>query len=95
MENIIFDKWIEIDNSHLGFLKIARKKNIENMIILLLIKDTSSQSCDNIKTIQLKVNGRTVTSENGTTIDFGTAYPFATPNGKITITKQFIKVFMN
>lgn len=98
MENLIFDKWIELGGGRLGFLKVACKKDDENMVLLLLEKRGGSgdagDSEDGTRTIQLVLHGRKVTDENGTQVDFGTAYPIATEQGKITITKQFMKAFL-
>lgn len=98
MENLIFDKWIELGGGRLGFLNVARKQDDENMLLLLLEKTERAGAAGNSeaepRTIQLVLQGRKVTAENGTQVDFGTAYPIATEQGKITITKQFMKAFL-
>lgn len=97
MENLIFEKWIDLGAGVSGLLKVARKVSEEDMLILLFIKDRPASipaSPTETRTVLLKVQGRAVTSDTGTTVDFGTAYPIATPEGKVTITKQFMKAFL-
>ncbi len=89
MENIVFDQWINLGSKTEGLLKIAKKITDSQMLIVLCIRRNNI-----ISTKQLSLKGRVVASENGAVVDFGTAYPYATEEGKITITKQFMKAFI-
>ena len=60
----------------------------------MIYKDKLGEDSE-VKTIQLYLKGRVVTSQNGVTLDFGDAYPVATEEGKITITKKFIQSFLS
>ena len=88
MENIIFDKWIEIKKG--VKVRIKRKTNSDNSSILIL--EINEDGIFKQKVLFEKE--RKVFDESGKIIDFGDAYPIVTEYGKIMITKKFINVWI-
>lgn len=88
MENIIFDKWIEIKKG--VKVRIKRKTNSDNSSVLILEINEDGI----FKQKVLFENERKVFDESGKMIDFGDAYPIVTEYGKIMITKKFINVWI-
>lgn len=88
MDNIIFDKWIEIQNGVKVLIK--RKSNSDtNSFLILDINENG-----NLRQKALLVKDRKVFDDSGKMIDFGDAYPLTTEYGKIMITKKFISVWI-
>ena len=88
MDNIIFDKWIEIKNGVKVLIK--RKSNSgDNAILILEINENG-----NLRQKALLVKDRKVFDDSGKMIDFGDAYPITTEYGKNMITKKFISVWI-
>ena len=88
MDNIIFDKWIEIQNGVKVLIK--RKSNSDtNSILILDINENG-----NLRQKALLVKDRKVFDDSGKMIDFGDAYPITTEYGKNMITKKFISVWI-
>ena len=72
MDNIIFDKWIEIQNGVKVLIK--RKSNSDgNAILILEINENG-----NLRQKALLVKERKVFDDSGKMIDFGDAYPITT-----------------
>ena len=72
MDNIIFDKWIEIKNGVKVLIK--RKSNSDtNSILILEINENG-----NLRQKALLVKERKVFDDSGKMIDFGDAYPLTT-----------------
>ncbi|MEE1212472.1 MAG: hypothetical protein UHO11_08250 [Treponema sp.] len=88
MENIIFDKWIEIKKG--VKVRIKRKTNSDNSSVLIL--EINEDGIFKQKVLFEKE--RKVFDESGKIIDFGDAYPIVTEYGKIMITKKFINVWI-
>lgn len=88
MENIIFDKWIEIKKGLK--VQIKRKTNNDNSSVLIL--EINEDGIFKQKVLFEKE--RKVFDESGKIIDFGDAYPIVTEYGKIMITKKFINVWI-
>lgn len=88
MENIIFDKWIEIKKG--VKVRIKRKTNSDNSSVLIL--EINEDGIFKQKVLFEKE--RKVFDESGKMIDFGDAYPIVTEYGKIMITKKFINVWI-
>ena len=88
MDNIIFDKWIEIQNG--VKVLIRRKSNSDDNAILILEINENG----NLRQKALLVKDRKVFDDSGKMIDFGDAYPITTEYGKIMITKKFISVWI-
>lgn len=88
MENIIFDKWIEIKKG--VKVRIKRKTNRDNSSVLIL--EINEDGIFKQKVLFEKE--RKVFDESGKIIDFGDAYPIVTEYGKIMITKKFINVWI-
>lgn len=88
MENIIFDKWIEIKKG--VKVRIKRKTNSDNSSVLIL----EINEDEIFKQKVLFEKERKVFDESGKIIDFGDAYPIVTEYGKIMITKKFINVWI-
>lgn len=88
MENIIFDKWIEIKKGLK--VRIKRKTNSDNSSVLIL--EINEDGIFKQKVLFEKE--RKVFDELGKMIDFGDAYPIVTEYGKIMITKKFINVWI-
>lgn len=88
MENIIFDKWIEIKKG--VKVRIKRKTNSDNSSVLIL----EINEDEIFKQKVLFEKERKVFDESGKMIDFGDAYPIVTEYGKIMITKKFINVWI-
>lgn len=88
MENIIFDKWIEIKKG--VKVRIKRKTNSDNSSVLIL--EINEDGIFKQKVLFEKK--RKVFDESGKIIDFGDAYPIVTEYGKIMITKKFINVWI-
>lgn len=88
MENIIFDKWIEIKKGLK--VRIKRKTNSDNSSVLIL--EINEDGIFKQKVLFEKE--RKVFDESGKMIDFGDAYPIVTEYGKIMITKKFINVWI-
>lgn len=88
MENIIFDKWIEIKKG--VKVRIKRKTNSDNSPVLIL--EINEDGIFKQKVLFEKE--RKVFDESGKMIDFGDAYPIVTEYGKIMITKKFINVWI-
>lgn len=86
MENLIFNKWIEISATLTVKLVFVEKSNNSGLITIYKKDDINP-----VKT--LVVNGRKVIDKSGKVLDFGDAYPIATDYGKEMITKQFIKAW--
>lgn len=82
MENIIFDKWIEIKKG--VKVRIKRKTNSDNSSVLIL--EINEDGIFKQKVLFEKE--RKVFDESGKIIDFGDAYPIVTEYGKIMITKK-------
>ncbi len=64
--------------------------NSEDKYILIMEINTNGIS----KNINLLVKGRKVFNASGKCLDFGDAYPSTTEYGKMMITKQFIKAWL-
>ena len=88
MENIIFDKWIEIKKG--VKVRIKRKTNSDNYSVLIL--EINEDGIFKQKVLFEKE--RKVFDGSGKIIDFGDAYPIVTEYGKIMITKKFINVWI-
>lgn len=89
MENIVFDKWIELSKNRRALLKEISSVGWNAKILeLMLESDGRTQSK------KLIVNGRQVADGQGNIVDFGTACPYATEEGKISITRKFIYTFI-
>lgn len=88
MENIIFDKWIEIKKG--VKVRIKRKTNSDNSSVLIL--EINEDGIFKQKVLFEKE--RKVFDESGKMIDFGDAYPIVTEYGKIMITKKFINIWI-
>jgi hypothetical protein len=88
MDNIIFDKWIDIKSG--VKVRIKRKSNTDDNAILILEINESEK----IRQKALLVKDRKVFGDSGKMIDFGDAYPLTTEYGKIMITKKFISVWI-
>lgn len=88
MENIIFDKWIEIKKG--VKVRIKRKTNSDNSSVLIL--EINEDGIFKQKVLFEKE--RKVFDESGKIIDFGDAYPIVTEYGKIMITKKFINIWI-
>ena len=88
MENIIFDKWIEIKKE--VKVRIKRKTNSDNSSVLIL--EINEDGIFKQKVLFEKE--RKVFDESRKIIDFGDAYPIVTEYGKIMITKKFINVWI-
>lgn len=88
MENIIFDKWIEIKKR--VKVRIKRKTNSDNSSVLIL--EINEDGIFKQKVLFEKE--RKVFDESGKIIDFGDAYPIVIEYGKIMITKKFINVWI-
>ncbi len=88
MENLIFDKWIEIKKG--VKVRIKRKTNSDNSSVLIL--EINEDGIFKQKVLFEKE--RKVFDESGKMIDFGDAYPIVTEYGKIMITKKFINVWI-
>ena len=88
MDNIIFDKWIEIKKG--VKVRIKRKTNSDNSSVLIL----EINEDEIFKQKVLFEKERKVFDESGKIIDFGDAYPIVTEYGKIMITKKFINVWI-
>ena len=87
MENLIFNKWIEISATLTIKLVFVEKSNNSGLITIYKKDDLNP-----VKT--LVVNGRKVIDKSGKVLDFGDAYPITTDYGKEMITKQFIKTWV-
>ena len=61
----------------------------ENYIVIMEINENGIS-----KNINLMVKGRKVFNASGKCLDFGDAYPSTTEYGKMMITKQFIKAWL-
>ena len=61
----------------------------ENYIVIMEINENGIS-----KNINLMVKGRKVFDASGKCLDFGDAYPSTTEYGKMMITKQFIKAWL-
>ena len=64
--------------------------NSDDKYILIMEINTNGIS----KNINLLVKGRKVFNASGKCLDFGDAYPSTTEYGKMMITKQFIKAWL-
>ena len=64
--------------------------NSEDKYILIMEINTNGIS----KNINLLVKGRKVFNASGKCLDFGDAYPSTTEYGKMMITNQFIKAWL-
>ena len=88
MENIILNKWIEIES---GLKVRLLMKTGENDCSFLIMEIDEN---GNISKKGLVVKGRQVFDNSGKSLDFGDAYPITTDHGKLMITKQFIKTWL-
>lgn len=90
MENILLNIWIEI-KSGIKVRLISRDiyNSDEKYILIMEINENGI-----IRNINLIVKGRKVFNASGKCLDFGDAYPSTTEYGKMMITKQFIKAWL-
>ena len=90
MENILLNIWIEIKS---GIKVRLISKDVynsdENYIVIMEINENGIS-----RNINLMVKGRKVFDASGKCLDFGDAYPSTTEYGKMMITKQFIKAWL-
>ena len=90
MENILLNVWIEMKNGIKVRLISNDVYNSEDKYILIMEINTNGIS----KNINLLVKGRKVFNASGKCLDFGDAYPLTSDYGKMMITKQFIKAWL-
>ncbi len=90
MENILLNIWIEMKNG-IKVRLISRDiyNSDEKYILIMEINENGI-----IRNINLIVKGRKVFNASGKCLDFGDAYPSTTEYGKMMITKQFIKAWL-
>lgn len=90
MENILLNIWIEM-KSGIKVRLISRNiyNSDEKYILIMEINENGI-----IRNINLIVKGRKVFNASGKYLDFGDAYPSTTEYGKMMITKQFIKAWL-
>lgn len=90
MENILLNIWIEM-KSGIKVRLISRDiyNSDEKYILIMEINENGI-----IRNINLIVKGRKVFNASGKCLDFGDAYPSTTEYGKMMITKQFIKAWL-
>ena len=90
MENILLNIWIEMKRG-IKVRLISRDiyNSDEKYILIMEINENGI-----IRNINLIVKGRKVFNASGKCLDFGDAYPSTTEYGKMMITKQFIKAWL-
>ncbi len=89
MENILLDQWIELSKGRSAILREISSIGWNAKILELTVK-----SAETVSSKKLIVQGRQVADGDGNLVDFGTAYPYATQQGKETITRKFIYAFI-
>lgn len=90
MENILLNIWIEMKSGIKVRLISKDVYNSDDKYILIMEINENGI----IRNINLIVKGRKVFNASGKCLDFGDAYPSTTEYGKMMITKQFIKAWL-
>lgn len=90
VENIILNTWIEINAGTKVRLIPKNICNSDEKYALIMEINENGKA----RSMSLIVKGRKVFDSSGKCVDFGDAYPLTTEHGKMLITKQFIKAWL-
>lgn len=90
VENIILNTWIEINAGTKVKLIPKNICNSDEKYALIMEINENGKA----RSMSLIVKGRKVFDSSGKCVDFGDAYPLTTEHGKMLITKQFIKAWL-